>query len=176
MTWSDNFTILGFEIDNQLKHLHKNFTNIHDKIKSIVRSWTPYKLSLRGRLTIAKTMMCSQLTYVSTILTPTKEQLDAIQETINNFVQDIHINKKNWINKDLMYTAAKHGGMGMVRLTDFTEAIRVSWIRRYAIECTDDHWADIIDQKLQLTKETRTELLKYGRRFGATSPRGSSSK
>jgi hypothetical protein len=37
-----------------------------------------------------------------------------------------------------MYTPPKHGGMGMVRLADFTEAIRVSWIRRYSIECTDD--------------------------------------
>ena len=155
MNWSDNFTILGFDIDNQLKHLNKNFTKIHDKIKGIVRSWTPYKLSLRGRLTIAKTMMCSQLTYVSTVLTPTPAQLDSIQETINNFVQDIPITKKNWINTDLMYAPTKHGGMGMVRLTDFTEALRVSWIRRYSIECTNDQWADIIDQKLQLTMETR---------------------
>jgi hypothetical protein len=31
-----------------------------------------------------------------------------------------------------------------VRLSDFTEAIRVSWIRRYAIECTDDHWAVVL--------------------------------
>jgi hypothetical protein len=74
--------------------------------------------------------MCSQLTYVSTVLTPT---------TVNNFVQGIQINKKNWINTDLMYTPTKHGGLGMVRLSDFTEAIRVSWIRRYAVEGTDDH-------------------------------------
>ena len=50
----------------------------------------------------------------------------------------------------------------MVRLADFTEAIRVSWIRRYAVECTDDHWADIIDQKLNLNINTRNEILKYG--------------
>ena len=83
MTWSDNFTILGFNIDNKLLNLNSNFLKIHDKIKSIARSWAPYKLSLRGRLTIAKTMMCSQLTYVSTVLTPTKVQLDSIQETVN---------------------------------------------------------------------------------------------
>jgi hypothetical protein len=52
MTWSDNFTILGFDIDNKLCNLNLNFTKIHDKIKGIARSWTPYKLSLRGRLTI----------------------------------------------------------------------------------------------------------------------------
>jgi hypothetical protein len=107
-------------------------------------------------------MMCSQLTYVSTVLTPTTVQLNKIQETVNNFVQGIQINNKNWINTDLMYTPTKHGGLGMVRLSDFTKAIRVSWIRRYSIECTDDHWADIIDQKLNLNINTRKEILKYG--------------
>ena len=41
MTWSDNFTILGFDIDNKLRNLNSNFTKIQDKIKGIARSWAP---------------------------------------------------------------------------------------------------------------------------------------
>ena len=52
--------------------------------------------------------------------------------------------------------------MGMIKLDDFIQAIKVSWIRRYCVELTDDHWADIIDQKLKLLKDTRQEILKYG--------------
>jgi hypothetical protein len=118
MTWASSFTILGFDIDNRLQLLNNNFTKIHDKIKGIVRSWTPYKLSLRGRLTIAKTMLCSQLTYVSTVLSPTDKQLESIQTTINNFVQDITINNKNWINTNQMYTPPKQGSMGKIKLED----------------------------------------------------------
>ena len=33
-------------------------------------------------------MLCSQLTYVSTVLSPTDKQLESIQTTINNFVED----------------------------------------------------------------------------------------
>ena len=44
MTWTSSFTILGFEIDNNIKSLHKNFDIVHDKIKAIIRNWTPYKL------------------------------------------------------------------------------------------------------------------------------------
>jgi hypothetical protein len=80
ITWSDHFTILGFDIDNKPSQLNSNFTKIHVKIKGSARSWAPYKLSLRGRLTISKTMMCSQLTYVSTVLSPTTVQLNSIQE------------------------------------------------------------------------------------------------
>ena len=107
-------------------------------------------------------MLCSQLTYVSTVLTPTDKQLESIQTTINNFVQDIPITKKNWINSNQMYTPPKQGGMGMIKLEDFIQAIKVSWIRRYCIQLIDDHWADLIEQKLGLTIETRAEILEYG--------------
>ena len=129
MKWSSSFTILGFEIDNNLKNLQHNFDIIHDKIKAIIRNWTPYQLSLRGRLTIAKTCLVSQLTYISTVLSPTEKKLDTIQQTINNFVQGISIEKKNWINTNQMYAPTKQGGLGMVKLEDFTQAIKVSWIR-----------------------------------------------
>ena len=62
MKWSSTFTILGFEIDSKLKHLGKNYTKVFEKIKGIFKSCTPYKLSLKGRLTIAKTLLVSQLT------------------------------------------------------------------------------------------------------------------
>jgi hypothetical protein len=41
MPCASSFTILGFDIDNRLQLLNNNFTKIHDKIKGIVRSWTP---------------------------------------------------------------------------------------------------------------------------------------
>ena len=50
----------------------------------------------------------------------------------------------------------------MIKLEDFTQAIKVSWVRRYAVEATDDHWADIIDTELGLTPDTREEILEYG--------------
>ena len=41
MEWSSNFTILGFEIDNKLQNLNKNYSRVFDKIKGIIKSWTP---------------------------------------------------------------------------------------------------------------------------------------
>ena len=62
--WASSFNILGFKIDNKLKALDKNYTNVFNKIKGIIKKWTPNKLSLRGRLTLAKTMLVSQLTFI----------------------------------------------------------------------------------------------------------------
>ena len=50
----------------------------------------------------------------------------------------------------------------MIKLDDFSLAIKVVWLRRYAILKTNDHWADIIDTHLGLTTDTRTEIFKFG--------------
>ena len=37
MEWSSSFTILRFNIDNRLKALDKNYTNVFAKIKGIIK-------------------------------------------------------------------------------------------------------------------------------------------
>ena len=63
MTWNDSFTILGFQIDSKLQNLNINFRLVKDKIKKIISTWKPYNLSLRGRITISKLKLVSQITY-----------------------------------------------------------------------------------------------------------------
>ena len=50
----------------------------------------------------------------------------------------------------------------MIRLNDFYDAIKVSWIRCYAIDMIDDHWAEMIDTHYALTPDTRYQILEYG--------------
>ena len=162
MTWNDSFTILGFHIDSKLKHLDKNFNIAKEKIKSIISKWKPYNLSLRGRITIAKVKLVSQLTYISTVLDINTTQIDEIQELINNFVLGIKAENKHWISKDLLYTPTCKGGFGLIRLHDFIKAIKCSWVKRYCIDKLDDHWADKLDTLFNLTSDTRHQITKYG--------------
>ena len=62
----------------------------------------------------------------------------------------------------MIYTHTSQGGLGMIRLADFTKAIKVSSIKRYSIDKLDDNWADIIDEYFQLTPNTRHQIHKYG--------------
>ena len=68
MEWDNTFTILGFTIDSQLKNLDINFQKIKEKIQGQIKAWTPYHLSLRGCITIAKIKLTPQLTYIATVL------------------------------------------------------------------------------------------------------------
>ena len=162
MTWNDSFTILGFQIDSKLQNLNINFKLVRDKIKKIISIWKPYNLSLRGRITISKVKLVSQITYIATVLDTHNTLLDEIQELINNFVMGIKAENKHWISKDLLYTPTSKGGFGLIRLNDFTKAIKCSWVKRYCIDKLDDHWADKLDTILNLTPDTRYQITQYG--------------
>ena len=162
MVWEDTFTILGFDIDNKLEKLETNYSKVKDKIKAVIRKWKPYHLSLRGRLTIAKTKLISQITYISTVLTPNAATIADLQTIINNFVMGIESHNKHWINKDIIYTSTSKGGLGMIRLESFMKSIKVSWIKRYCIDKIDDNWADIIDTFFKLTPDTRHTIQSFG--------------
>ena len=68
LTWDDKFTILGIDIDNKLKCLNENFTRINKKVSGIISRWTGYNLSFHGKITVTKSLMLSQYTYVGGIL------------------------------------------------------------------------------------------------------------
>ena len=153
MEWHDSFTILGFHIDSKLRNLDLNFKLVKERIKNIISLWRQYNLSLRGRITIAKVKLVSQLTYISTVLDPNHTLLDEIQELINNFVMGHKAQNKHWISKDLLYTSTCQGGFGIIQLHNFTKAIKCSWVKRYCIDKLDDHWADKLDSFFNITPD-----------------------
>ena len=74
----------------------------------------------------------------------------------------IKAENKHWISKDLLYTPTTKGGFGIIRLHDFTQAIKCSWVKRYCIDKLDDHWADKLDTFFNLTPDTRHLITKFG--------------
>ena len=38
-----------------------------------------------------------------------------------------------------------NGGFGCINIKDFFTGLKLSWLRRYAIQQIDDHWCDILD-------------------------------
>ena len=64
LTWQDNFMILGFDIDSRLKKLADNFEKIHKRVNGLILKWQCYKFSMDGRVTITKSLLLSQYTYI----------------------------------------------------------------------------------------------------------------
>ena len=111
-------------------------------------------------------MLISQYTYVLTILDLTDEdRLDKIQCVINNFIAynryEMTSKCKSWISNTMLYGDPKDGGFNMINIKEFFLAIKTSWIHQY-INGLDDHWADLIDLKLDINKGNCSAISKFG--------------
>jgi exonuclease III len=130
----DSFKLLGMDITRDYRDIASNFVSIRDKIVNLTRYWERFRLSLPGRITIAKTFLVSQLNYLGSVFIPPSEILAEIQGIINSFI------KKNLnISGDRIYFSACLGGLGFFNLSDFLEAQRCSWIFR-AHKFPIDNW------------------------------------
>jgi hypothetical protein len=50
----DEMKVLGFEIDSKVENLDRNFDNCITKMRKTVGNWSRFRLSLPGRIAIAK--------------------------------------------------------------------------------------------------------------------------
>ena len=68
VNWTDNFKLLGIDIDNKLECLGQNFEKAHTKAQNVISNWKARKLPIKGRITISKCLIISQFNYVASII------------------------------------------------------------------------------------------------------------
>jgi hypothetical protein len=101
-------------------------------MRKIVGNWSRFRLTLPGRIAIAKSMILSQVTFHATILEPTAVQLRVMNEIIEGFVTHNIV-----ISKERIYVPVKKGGLGLINLESFLAAQKCSWIRRCFLVIND---------------------------------------
>jgi len=117
-----NLTVLGVEIGEQFE---TNYDKIIMKVQKQVNFWSRFNLSLPGRITIAKTMMYSQINYLGCFINFSSAQIENISNIITRFVGG----KLN-IAKQRFFKSPSEGGLGLFELQTFLQAQKCSWVRR----------------------------------------------
>jgi hypothetical protein len=64
-----------------------NFDKILEKIQAQCSYWSRFKLSLPGRISIAKTFMVSQINYLGSVFSPSDTQRTDMQNLLNSFIK-----------------------------------------------------------------------------------------
>jgi len=123
---------LGLRINNRADNLTRHFDEKIQKIRQLIGSWNRYNLSLPGRISIAKTMLLSQIGYIGCFITPTENQLEIMQNLIDGFVTQRMV-----IAAERLYVKPTEGGLGLIRLSSYIAALQCSWLKRCSVNIND---------------------------------------
>ena len=127
--------ILGLEIDFDLRMLDTVHDKTIGKIRNIINFWHRFNLSLPGRISIAKTLLFSQINFLGCIIMPTEVQVTSMQNLIDEFVT-----KNLNVSKSRIYISTKNGGLGCFKIKEFLSAQHVIWIKK-AFLFSKDNWS-----------------------------------
>jgi hypothetical protein len=132
--FDDKIKILGMEIDSELENLDINFSNAVISIKKSINFWEKFNLSLQGRINVAKSLLFSQIIYLGSILMPSRQRINELQNNLDNFVKGNLNFAKNRITLPIV-----DGDLGMFNVEEFLTAQQCVWIFR-AHSSTRDNW------------------------------------
>jgi hypothetical protein len=121
----NSLKILGFVIDNKLTNLPTNFDTAIEKIVRIRNFWCRFRLSIAGRINIAKSLMLGQINYFGCVITPTTEQAHTIRTLISGFVA-AGIN----VAQNRIFIDAEQNGLQMIDPDQFLIAQQASWFKK----------------------------------------------
>jgi hypothetical protein len=116
----ENLTVLGMKISNNFaEDLCASEVHVGRKISENI---TRFKLSLPGRIHIAKTMLYSQINYLGCFLRFSEASVARWETQIYKYVEG---NLK--IGKNRAFTPVKVGGLGLFRINNFLDAQKIRW-------------------------------------------------
>ena len=118
----DSIEVLGVHIDRKLVNLDINWENFFRKMINQSNYWKLFRLSISGRVMIAKTYMISQATYLMGALPVNDKILDRMNQVIIEFVNG----REQKIAQERWYKTRKMGGYGITDMKIMNLCLKAS--------------------------------------------------
>ena len=102
-----------------------NIRPAQGKIHAKLNQWSQRDLTLKGKITVAKSLLVSQLTYLMTSMPIENKHLNSIQSKIMKFLWRGRPPK---VAKNTLYQGNESGGLNLPSLIASNKALRASWV------------------------------------------------
>ena len=144
------FTLLGVEFTTDLKNIaDKNILRKLNEMKTELNQWSKRDITPFGKVTVIKTLIISKIVHLLICLpTPT---LKVIKELNNIFFKFLWNDKPDKIKRTISTLNLLEGGLNMIDIDKFNQALKLTWIRRYFN--TSSTWKKLIDSHLPKLSE-----------------------
>lgn len=130
LDWTQNdFDILGIKFSCNLDTLLE--INYNEKIKEIkkeIKQWSRRILTPLGRITILKTLLIAKLNHLFIALpNPSNDTIIRLNRMFFNFIWQSPTDR---IKREVLCQDYFNGGLKMVELNSYINALKIGWIRR----------------------------------------------
>ena len=125
--------------------LSDNYDEKLKNIKAILSCWKYRRLTLMGKITVLKSLVVSQLTY---ILSPFPSNEKIINEINDLFYRLLWNDKGDKIERKVMTNDYFKGGLKMIDLVSFNKSLKLTWIKKYLDSSNKGKWKIFLDLKL----------------------------
>ena len=116
------------------------------KLKASLSCWELRRLSILRKNTGLESLITSQLTYILSSL-PTNQC--AVDEVNSLFYKFLWNGKGDKIKRDTLISVYEHGGLKMIDIRLFTQALRSNWVRKYLDTGNHSKWKLFFDLQLR---------------------------
>ncbi len=121
--------LLGVKIDYKSADLDCNWLECLRKVWGLIHYWSKFRLSITGRIMVAKTFLVSQATFYMGILALDRRKAGEIEKAIGGYVCG-----GLRIAQDRLNRWVEQGDLGLINLEELDTAIKVGWVNRWIKE------------------------------------------
>ena len=105
-------------------------------METLLNIWRSRNLSLKGKITIMKTIILPQIQFLFSMIYIPDEILDKIDKLLFNYLWDC---KRSKIKRTTITAKIENGGLGMIDVHEVHNASKCGWIKRLHDE-TNSKW------------------------------------
>ena len=138
--------ILGTWFSSSKDCSQLNIEGVVNRMKTTIELWSQRDLTIKGKITVVKTLIASQLNYLMAVDRVEEKSLAQIQKLIMKFVWNKRPPK---VAKRTMIMSIDKGGLKLPDMVSILRASRITWIGRL-IRFQRSSFAEVIHKRLRV--------------------------
>ena len=147
LDWDNQeFNVLGITFDADLKQIIElNYDKVLADIQKLLGCWEKRQITPIGKISIIKTLCLSKLNHLFSCLpTPSQTYIHSIEKLFYSFIWN---GKPDKIKRSTIVKPYKMGGLKMINLPAFIEALNCTWIRRL-LKGGESPWLKVFEKTI----------------------------
>ena len=130
LSWDQGqFTLLGVKFSINLQNMVElNFKDKIREIKNLLITWSKRMLTPYGRIVVIKSLALAKINHLLLALpNPSQNIINELNTMFFKFVWNGGVNR---IKRDVAIKNYKEGGLKMIKVETYVDALKITWIRR----------------------------------------------